>query len=139
MIHGAETTMTYTAGTAMMFAFLLMPVAANATDFKCGKNFITLQIEGSENSSSKIITAPRKNFLVVMIIDRLAEFRMKYTEYDDLDDGALAGLLHETYYSDLSVEQYTEMINSKVAYVKIGQVEQPVTMDTRHLLIDCLD
>lgn len=123
---------------AAIFA-LVFPVSANAADFKCGKNFITLQIKGSENSFSKIITVPRKNFLAVMIMDKLAEFRMKYTEYDDLDDGALAGLLHKTYYSDLSVEQYTEMINSKVAYVRIGQAEQPVTMDTSRLLIECLD
>ena len=37
--------MTHTAGTAMMSALLLMPVAANATDFKCGKNFVTFMYE----------------------------------------------------------------------------------------------
>ena len=120
-------------------AIALLSSPAPATDFKCGKNFITLQIEGSENSPPKIITVPRKNFLVVMVMDKLAAFRMKYTEYDDLDDEDLAGLLHAMYYSDFSVEQYTKMINSRVAYVKIGQAEQSITMDTSRRLIEYLD
>ena len=124
---------------AVAIAMFMISPAAFATELKCGKVFVTLPTIGNENSPPKIFTIPKKKILGIVVTNKLAEFRKKYPQYNDMDDGALATALQNKYYSDMSDEKYLEMLNTEVAYIWIGDAEHLITMDTRARIIDCIN
>ena len=112
---------------------------ALATEFKCGKVFVTFPIVGHEHSSPKIFTIPRKKIVGIVVTDKVAEFRKRYPQYNDMDYGALATAVQNKYYSDMSNDQYLELLKTQVAFIKIGNAEHLITMDTRKRILGCLD
>ena len=55
---------------AAMFA-LILPVAANATDFKCGKDFVTFMYEEGDNYLKTRLTLPKKDILrIFSMVDK---------------------------------------------------------------------
>ena len=123
----------------LAFALLFLPTTADATEFHCGDAFITFPVKGDGSNPARIFTIPKEKIGGIIVTDKLSEFRKQYPQYDDLDDGALATALQDKYYSDMSDEHYLEMISARVAYVRVGASELPVTPATRLRIVNCLD
>ena len=107
-------------------ALLTLPIEAGATNFKCGKKFITFQIEGSGNKQPMIITVPRGKVSGVVVTDHTPSKPSKgptlgpALDYDPFQEDTLG-------------------VQAKVTHVITGHRSHTVTMKTGRRLIECLN
>ena len=127
-------------------AALMLPLlssVADASEFRCGNEFITFPIERKGKNSAEIITIPRSKLLTVIVLreTKLDAFRRKNPQYNDMDDETLAKSLYHKHYSNMPFERYIEMVGAEVKEVRvgIGGVSHPISNKTRQRIIQCLD
>jgi hypothetical protein len=86
------------------------------------------------NNKKYSITGPegasREQALEVLrkqLSSKLAEFRQKYPDYNDMSDTALADATYKKYYSDMPRDQFND---------KIGLIKEPVTTVADEVVAD---
>ena len=132
---------------------MAVPVPASATEFKCGKAFVTFPHIGGKSGSTPYpygsITVAKGAIKVMGDAyaeeSKLAKYRKQNPQYASLDDKSLADAIYTKHYSDMPRDQFDAAVSSQVIYVVLypgsggGRFTRHITPDIRQRIIDCIN